>query len=48
MQSSTHPESPTLLTSSGGLVEPRRREDLMYQVVTVAAILLVLGSVWVF
>jgi hypothetical protein len=27
---------------------PRRQEDVVYQGVTIAAILLVLGSVWVF
>lgn len=29
-------------------VRPRKTEDLAYQTVTVAAILLVLGSVWLF
>ena len=42
---STHP-----LPTSAGNSSPRKRqtEDLVYQAVTVAAILLVLGTLWIF
>jgi hypothetical protein len=32
----------------GGFLRGRPMEDIVYQIVTVAAILLVLGSLWVF
>jgi hypothetical protein len=38
----------SLPTSDNGSLRARPIEDLVYQLVTVAAILLVLGSVWVF
>lgn len=31
-----------------GLLSNRKAEDLVYQAVTIAAILLILGSLWVF
>jgi hypothetical protein len=34
--------------SSGGIERPRHIEDRAYQAVTVATILLFLGSLWVF
>jgi len=40
----THPLTP----SGNGSQRIRRTDDIVYQVVTVAAILLVLGSLWVF
>ena len=44
VQSASHP----LPLSRNGSVRARRIEDVVYQIVTVAAILLVLGSLWVF
>jgi len=32
----------------GGRTRSRRTEDLVYQAVTIAAILMVLGSLWIF
>jgi hypothetical protein len=32
----------------GGIESPRQMDDLVYQAMTVAAVLLVLGSLWVF
>ena len=43
-QSVSHPQAP----SRNGSERSRRREDVVYQIVTVAAILLVLGNLWVF
>jgi len=43
-QGKTHPLTP----SGNGSQRTRRTEDLVYQIVTVAAILVVLGSLWVF
>lgn len=45
--------SPNVLSVSAALAEDRaprahRVEDMVYQVVTVGAILLVLGTVWIF
>jgi hypothetical protein len=34
--------------TSAGVTQSRKREDLTYQAVTVAAILLLLASLWVF
>ena len=36
------------LAQTNAKAQPRRRDDLTYQAVTVAAILLVLASLWVF
>jgi len=44
MQSVSHPLPP----SRNGSQRPRPTEDVVYQIVTVAAILLVLGTLWVF
>jgi hypothetical protein len=45
LPNTTHP----LPTPAGnGSLRKRPTEDLVYQVVTVAAILIVLGSLWVF
>ncbi|HEY3628576.1 MAG TPA: hypothetical protein VGL00_19975 [Terracidiphilus sp.] len=46
MHSSTHSVSHPLPPSRNG--SKRTHEDVVYQIVTVAAILLVLGSIWVF
>jgi len=43
-QSVPHPPPP----SSNGSQRALKHEDFVYQIVTVAAILLVLGSVWLF
>ncbi len=41
--------SPTCLPQAAeAATQSRKREDLAYQAVTVAAILLVLGSLWLF
>jgi len=48
MQSSTKLATPSLPPAAPGEAQPRTREELVYQAVTVAAILLVLCSVWVF
>jgi hypothetical protein len=37
-----------MATPADGQRLPRQTEDLMYQGVTIAAILLVLGSLWIF
>jgi hypothetical protein len=48
MQSSPQ-SAPTCLSSAAAAeTQTRKREDLAYQAVTVAAILLILCSVWVF
>jgi len=48
MQSSPQ-SAPTCLPSAAAAeTQTRKREDLAYQAVTVAAILLILCSVWVF
>jgi hypothetical protein len=36
------------LSSAAARLKSHNREDLVYQAVTVAAILLLLGSVWIF
>jgi hypothetical protein len=46
MQSTS--QSAPILPESCGLEQLRKRDDLAYQAVTVAAILLLLGSLWVF
>jgi len=43
-QNISHPKAP----SRNGSERGRRNEDVVYQIVTVAAILLVLGTLWVF
>jgi hypothetical protein len=43
-QNITHPNAP----SRNGSERGRRSEDVIYQIVTVAAILLVLGTLWGF
>ncbi len=48
MHSPTHSVSHPLPPSRNGSQRSRRSEDVVYQIVTVAAILLVLGSLWVF
>ena len=48
MQSSPQSANPCLPPAAAGETQSRKREDLAYQAVTVAAILLVLCSVWVF
>ena len=40
----SHPQPP----SRNGSQRIRRSDDVVYQIVTVAAILMVLGSIWVF
>jgi hypothetical protein len=46
---STQQSSPACLPAAAeAATQSRKREDLAYQAVTVAAILLVLGSLWVF
>jgi hypothetical protein len=35
-------------SSSAVSIRPRRKEDLVYQVVTVAAMVTMLASVWIF
>jgi hypothetical protein len=34
--------------SAGGILPPGQTADFVYQAVTIAAILLVLGSIWIF
>lgn len=48
MHSPTQTVSHPLTPSRSGSQRSRRPEDVVYQAVTVAAILLVLGSLWVF
>lgn len=48
MQSTTQFASNPLPPSRAGFLRSRPSEDVVYQLVTVAAILLVLGSLWVF
>jgi len=43
-QSVSHPQPP----SRNGSQRFRRSDDVVYQIVTVAAILMVLGSLWIF
>ncbi|HLY40798.1 MAG TPA: hypothetical protein VKR52_06265 [Terracidiphilus sp.] len=47
-QPSTQPALSTQSISGAGAAPSRRYEDLVYQAVTVASILLVLVSLWVF
>lgn len=48
MQSTSHFASNSLSPSRAGFLRSRPAEDVVYQLVTVAAILIVLGSLWVF
>jgi hypothetical protein len=48
MQPTPQIASNPLPPSRQGLLRSRPSEDVVYQIVTVAAILLVLGSLWVF
>ena len=48
MQASPQTANGTPRQAFGGSIEARRRADFVYQTVTVAAILLVLGSLWLF
>jgi hypothetical protein len=48
MLSSPQTASATLPAPAGSSAASRRADDLAYQAVTVAAILLLLGSLWVF
>ncbi len=48
MQGPMHTVSHPLQPSRNGSKLSRPTEDVVYQVVTVAAILLVLGTLWVF
>ncbi len=48
MQTRTQPAHDTLPKAGGTARAARTREELTYQAVTVAAMLLVLGSLWVF
>lgn len=40
--------APEFISAHAGQTRFRRTEDVAYQAVTVAAILMVLGSIWVF
>jgi hypothetical protein len=48
MQNVTQSAPVSLPTSENSALPARNREDLAYQAVTVAAILLLLGSLWIF
>ncbi|MGA3345854.1 MAG: hypothetical protein ABSC76_13385 [Terracidiphilus sp.] len=48
MQSSSQGASVYAPAPAGSIELPSQKDDRAYQVVTVAAILLVLGSLWVF
>jgi hypothetical protein len=48
MLSSPQTASASLPAPGGGSSQPRKADDLAYQAVTVAAMLLVLASLWVF
>jgi hypothetical protein len=48
MLSSSQTASTTMPASEAGSSQPRSADDLTYQAVTVAAILLLLASLWVF
>jgi hypothetical protein len=48
MQANSQTASHSLPAAGHGSLRTRPTEDVVYQVVTVAAILLVLGSLWVF
>jgi hypothetical protein len=48
MQSSPQAVSTSVQTQGSNSAPAHSRADLMYQLVTVAAVLLLLGSLWVF
>ncbi|HUX43180.1 MAG TPA: hypothetical protein VMV57_00380 [Terracidiphilus sp.] len=48
MQPTAETASSELASDGRGFSPARRKEDLSYQVITIASILLVLLSVWVF
>jgi len=48
MQPSQNSACSSLPTVSAEFPQPRHSADLVYQLVTIAAILLLLGSLWVF
>jgi hypothetical protein len=48
MLSSTQSASGTLPASADGSPQPRRADDLTYQAVTIAAMLMLLATLWVF
>jgi hypothetical protein len=48
MQTSPHNALASLQAGGDAPKQSRKSEDLMYQALTVAAILLLLGSLWVF
>lgn len=48
MQPSSQSAAVSIPASAGGIEVSSLRDDRVYQAVTVAAILLVLGSLWVF
>ena len=48
MPTSLPAASTSISAHGGGQARSRRTEDVAYQAVTVAAILMVLGSIWVF
>jgi hypothetical protein len=48
MHSSTQGVPHPMPPSPKGSQRSRKTDDIVYQIVTVAAILLVLGSIWVF
>jgi hypothetical protein len=48
MQNSPQSAPAGLPQSAERILQPRKRDDLTYQAVTVAAILLLLGSLWLF
>ncbi|HEU5350797.1 MAG TPA: hypothetical protein VFU55_04315 [Terracidiphilus sp.] len=48
MEPSLQSAAPAMAHSGAGLVQPVKAESISYQVMTVAAILLVLLSMWVF
>jgi hypothetical protein len=48
MQPSPQKAVTSMPQPAGALEQPSQTEDRVYQAVTVAAILLVLGSLWVF
>ena len=43
-----HPPQTGASSIAEGVLDPRHREDRMYQLMTVAAILVVLAPVWIF
>ncbi len=48
MQATPQIASASLPAPAEEAVQPRKAEDLAYQAVTIAAILLLLGSLWLF